>query len=173
MKLDRKGLDDKVKPRSREREIWSAVAGVVLIAAACTALIVGVSAVTDTGSPAEAAVSANRFTHCSSQFGPNCVLDGDTFYMAGEKVEIPTIDAPEIHGAGCTEESRRGIQAAIKLHELLNGGTVSVTTDATELDPDGEPLRKVEVDGRNIGVAMVSAGLARTYSGGERRSWCS
>ena len=173
-KLDRKGLEDKVKPKSREQEIWNAVIGVALIATGCAALIVGVSAVTSTdgSAAAAAAVSASRFTHCSSRFAPNCVLDGDTFYLAGEKVEIPTIDAPEIRTARCTAEKDRGIRAAVELHDLLNSGTVTVTTDAKQQDPDGQPLRRIEVDGRDVGVALVNAGVARDYRGGERRGWC-
>ena len=170
-KIDAKRLDEKVQPKSREQEIVSAVIGVALIAVGCAALIVGVSAVTSSdGSAAAASTTTPKFTHCSSNFGPNCVLDGDTFYLDREKVEVAGIDAPEIKGARCTEEARRGIQAAIKLHEMLNRGTVTLM--GAERASDGSMGQKVEADGRDVGVAMVAAGVAREYRG-ERRSWCS
>ena len=169
-KIHAKRLDEKVQPKSREREIWEAVAGVALIATGCAALIVGVSEVTSTDSSAAAAtVSGTKFTHCSSNFGPNCVLDGDTFYIDRERVEVAGIDAPEIQGARCTAEARRGIQAAIKLHELLNRG--NVTLMGAERATDGREATKVEADGRDVGVAMIAAGVVRSYGDGPR-SWC-
>ena len=155
------------KPESPEREIWRGVAGVALFGAACAALIVGFSDITsfrrDPGPPPA------EFGHCYNHSGPNCVLDGDTIYLAGAKVEIAGLDAPEIGAARCPAERTRGIEAAVKLLELLNRGKPTVT--GTERDPDGQLLRKLEVDGRDIGAAMVSAGVAREIGGG-RRSWC-
>ena len=169
-KIDAKRLDEKVQPKSREQEILSAVIGVAVIALSCAGLIVGVSAVTSSdGSASAASVTAPKFTHCSSNFGPNCVLDGDTFYIDREKVEVARIDAPEIRGARCTEESRRGIQAAIKLHELLNRGAVVLV--GTERATDGREATRVEADGRDVGEAMMAADVARPYLDGPR-SWC-
>ena len=167
VRLDAKAVKP---PPTREREIWTAIAGVVLIAAGCTALIVGVSAVTSSDSSAAAAPSAaDQFTFCRTGAEPNCVIDGDTAVIAGERLEIAGMDAPEVRGAGCPAESRRGIQAAVRLRELLNGGTVAVT--GTERGADGRLLRKVEVDARSVGLTMTAAGLARDYGGG-LKSWC-
>ena len=169
-KIDAKRLDEKVEPRSREQEIVNAVIGVALIAVGCASLIVGVSAVTSSDGPAAAAAaSGTRFTHCSSNFGPNCVLDGDTFYINREKIEVAGIDAPEIRGARCTAEARRGIQSAIALHELLNRG--KVTLMGTERASDGSVGQKVEADGRDVGPAMIAAGAAREYRS-EGNNWC-
>ena len=156
---------------SREREIWTAAAGVVAIAACCTALVVGVSQVTSTGSSAAAAKPAGpRFGYCQTARDPDCVEDGDSFVMNGERIEIAGIDAAEIGGSDCVDEKRRGIEAAVRLRELLNGGTVAVT--GAERAPDGRVASKVEVEGRDVGVTMLAGGFAREYRDGPR-SWCS
>ena len=158
-------------PPSREREIWSAVAGVVLIAAGCAALAIGVSEVTSYDSPAAASAgSAERFGYCNSGGGPDCVEDGDTFFIAGEKIGIAGIDAPQVNGR-CREESRRGIQAAVRLHALLNRGTVTLIKEGPDRDSGGRLLRKVDVAGLDAGAAMVGGGYARTASPNPQ-GWC-
>ena len=72
------------------------------------------------------------FGYCYIGGGTNCVVDGDTFWINGEKVRIAGIDAPETHPSRCAEEARLGQAATQKLHELLNSGAVTMTTiDAT------------------------------------------
>ena len=161
---------DKVeaKPWSREREMWGALAGVVLIAAGCAALMVGVSQVTNSKEPAEAS-AVLRFEHCRTGNQPDCIVDGDTFLMGGETVEVAGIDAPEIRGSGCREESRRGIQAAVRLKDLLNRGPVTLASSGR--DSSGRLVRKVEVNGMDVGTAMVATGFARGLGAGSG-SWC-
>ena len=162
---------DKVeaKPWSREREMWGAFAGVVLIAAACAALMVGVSQVTNSGNRAEAASAAPQFDHCLNANQPDCILDGDTFFIGGERVEIAGIDAPEIRSSGCPEESRRGIQAAVRLKNLLNRGPVTLAN--ARRDADGQLVREVDVQGIDVGTAMVAGGFARSAASAPG-SWC-
>ena len=161
-------VDTVVKARpSRERELWAGVVGVVVIAACSAALVVGLSQVTSFTGPAEVPAGP-QFVHCQAQGDLNCVLDGDTFFLAGQRVEIAGIDAPEVRGARCREEARRGIQAAVRLHELLNRGQVTTTAAA---GPGGQPLSKVDADGVDVAAAMIGYGLARDYGDGPR-SWC-
>ena len=170
VRLDK--LDEvEAKPRSREREIWGAVAGVGVIAAGCAALIVGVSQVTNSPDPVEAASAVPRFGHCRTVGELDCIVDGDTFLIAGARVEIAGIDAPEIHRSNCPEEARRGIQAAVRLHDLLNRGPVTLTAAGAARDAARSLSRKVEVDGIDVGAAMVAGGFARDASSGPR-SWC-
>jgi endonuclease YncB( thermonuclease family) len=160
-----------VKPRpSRQREMALAAAGVALIAAACAGLIVGISEVTSVQSPAAAAASrsAERFRYCRSGGGPDCVVDGDTLKIGGERFQLAGMDAPEVAGR-CREESRRGVQAAVRLHELLNGGTVAVAN--AERGADGTVARRVEVDGRDVALTMIAGGLARQPADGPQ-DWC-
>lgn len=161
------------KPRSREQEIWTAIAGVALVAVGCTALVVGVSQVTSADGSAAAAAAAPpvpRFGHCQSARDPDCVIDGDSFVIDGQPAEIAGIDAPEIRGARCREEARRGIEAAVRLRDLLNRGTLDVARAAR--GPDGRVTRKVEVNGRDVALTMVAAGVAREYRDGPW-DWCS
>jgi micrococcal nuclease len=158
------------KPPSPEREVWVTVTGVALFAAAVAALTFGISEITSHWrNDPESAAQAARFGHCYNHAGPNCVLDGETIYFGGERVEIAGMDAPEIGGAACAEEANRGVRAAVRLHELLNSG--KVTLGDAERESDGRLLRRVAVDGRDVSKAMIGAGVARDYGGGPR-SWC-
>ena len=42
-----------------------------------------------------------------------CVVDGDTFWHAGEKIRIEDIDAPETHPPRCTAEAALGNRATV------------------------------------------------------------
>ena len=157
----------KARLRTREEELWFGAAGIVVLASACAALIVGISAITR--SDGAAAPVPERFSHCYSGKRLNCVWDGDSATIDGQRVEIAGMDAPEVRGAACPDERRRGIDAAVRLRDLLNSGDVKLL--GAQRAQDGRLLRKVEVDGRDVGAAMVASGVAREYGGGPR-SWC-
>jgi endonuclease YncB( thermonuclease family) len=99
------------------------------------------------------------------------VVDGDTFYIGGEKVRIAGIDAPETHPSRCADEARLGNAATEQLHALLNSGAVTMTPIDRDRDRYGRLLRNVAVNGADVGAALISTGVAREY-GGVRRSWC-
>ena len=126
---------------------------------------------TSTASAPAVAVRAS-FGFCKWGGGTNCVVDGDTFYLNGEKVRIAGIDAPETHPPRCDYEARLGNEATEKLQALLNSGAVTMTSIDRDRDVYGRLLRNVAVNGADVGEAMVSAGVAREYGSG-RRSWCS
>jgi len=164
-------LDAPAPPRSREREMLTALAGVAVIAAASAGLILGFSEVTSHERAAAAAPVNAAFGFCRKQPSPNCVLDGETFFVAGSKVRIAAIDAPRIHGAGCRAEARLGVHAAVRLHQLLNRGPVTITDEGRGRDHDGRLLRKVEVQGADVAPMMIDAGVARDSEEGPR-PWC-
>jgi micrococcal nuclease len=112
-----------------------------------------------------------EFGYCKWGGGTNCVVDGDTFYLNGDKVRIAGIDAPETHDYGCPSELALGNQATEMLHQLLNSGAVTMTSIDRDRDVYGRLLRNVAVNGQDVGEAMVSAGVARDYGSG-RRPWC-
>jgi endonuclease YncB( thermonuclease family) len=120
--------------------------------------------------PAASPVRAS-FGYCYSGGGTNCVVDGDTFWIGGEKVRIADIDAPETHPPRCAYEARLGNQATEKLHALLNSGAVTMTSIDRDRDVYGRLLRNVSVNGADVGEAMVSAGVAREWVG-RRQPWC-
>ena len=111
------------------------------------------------------------FGLCHTGGGTNCVVDGDTIWIEGEKIRIADIDAPETHDYGCAEELALGNRATGRLQELLHGGAVTLGSVDRDEDGYGRKLRLVFVDGRGVGDTLVGEGLARYYRGG-RRPWC-
>ena len=112
-----------------------------------------------------------EFGRCHEGGGTHCVVDGDTVWIAGEKIRIAGIDAPETHEPRCSREAELGKAAADRLQMLLNSGTVVATPVNRDKDPNGRLLRNIAVDGRDVGETLTKAGLARAYGGG-KRSWC-
>ena len=115
---------------------------------------------------------AGAFHACKWGGGSDCMVDGDTIYLHGQKIRIAGIDAPETHDYGCSSELDLGERAASRLQALLNsGGAVTLTSIDRDEDRYGRKLRNVAVGGADVGETLVSEGLAREYAGG-RRSWC-
>lgn len=114
---------------------------------------------------------AIRFGLCHSGGGTNCVVDGDTFWMAREKIRIADIDTPETHPPRCAEEARLGAAATARLHALLNAGPFTLQPIDRDTDRYGRKLRVVMRGGESLGGVLVDEGLARWYGNGRRR-WC-
>jgi endonuclease YncB( thermonuclease family) len=113
-----------------------------------------------------------RFGLCHVGGGTNCVVDGDTFWFAGQKIRIAGIDTPETHPARCAEEAARGRAATLRLHALLNAGPFSLHSIDRDTDRYGRLLRNVTRGGRDLGDVLIAEGLARPYAGGMRAGWC-
>jgi endonuclease YncB( thermonuclease family) len=111
------------------------------------------------------------FGFCHSGGGTNCVVDGDTIWLGGEKIRVADIDAPETHEPRCAAEQKLGDQATRRLRELLNNAAISLQPIDRDKDKYGRKLRIVLVDGQSVGERLVDEGLARRYAGG-RRPWC-
>ena len=158
----------KAEAGKREREMWGGVTGVVLFAVAIAILIVGTAIATVFYGDPDADAQARHFGQCFNEFGPNCVIDAGTIRVAGETVQIAGMQAPSIQGAQCEAERSRGIDAAVRLANLLNSG--KVTLGGTSRDPAGREVRSVKVGGRDVGEAMVAMSLARDYA--SAGSWC-
>lgn len=117
------------------------------------------------------AVSAH-FTICGHAKRIDCMVDGDTFWMAGTKIRIADIDTPETHPPRCAREGRLGEAATVKMQALLNAGPFTLTPIKRDVDRYGRKLRIVERDGVSLGAVLVRHGLARHYGGGKRSPWC-
>ncbi len=117
------------------------------------------------------AVSA-RFTICGHAKRIDCMVDGDTFWMAGTKIRIADIDTPETHPPRCAREARLGRAATLKMQALLNAGPFTLTPIKRDIDRYGRKLRIVERGGVSLGAVLVRQGLARKYGGGKRSPWC-
>jgi len=125
------------------------------------------SAITAVGS----ATGAHNFGSCHIGGGTNCVVDGDTFWMEGEKIRVADIDAPETHPARCSYEQELGDRATDRLRDLLNRGPVELGVVDRDTDRYGRKLRIVYQNGQSIGSILVSEGLARQWTG-SRQPWC-
>lgn len=97
----------------------------------------------------------------------NCVVDGDTFWINGEKVRIADIDAPEMAGK-CPFERDLALTARDRLAELLDA---PFSLERRGKDQYGRTLAVVIVTGRSVGKQLVGEGLARTWTG-RREPWC-
>jgi endonuclease YncB( thermonuclease family) len=108
------------------------------------------------------------------------VIDGDTFearvhvwpaFDLTTRVRLRSIDAPELK-AHCEQEQTRAAAARDALRQILNERDVTISS----VGPDKYYGRIVaEVSTRNtpdVSAAMLSKGVARSYSGGRRASWC-
>jgi micrococcal nuclease len=115
--------------------------------------------------------SPPRFDDCFRGGGINCVVDGDTFWMDGQKIRIADIDAPETHQPRCVAEKELGDAATERLRALLNAGPFVLASADRDTDHYGRKLRIVMRRGASIGEELVAEGLAREWDGA-RHPWC-
>lgn len=111
------------------------------------------------------------FGLCHTGGGENCVVDGDTFWIAGEKVRIADIDAPETHPPRCAAEAALGKRATARLRDLLSAGPVTLGPADRPTDRHGRRLAIAYAGGVGVGETLIAEGLARPW-GGRRRPWC-
>jgi hypothetical protein len=156
----------KVVARTDTQETWFGVAGVLAIAAALVAVILGVSYFTFFRT--DPAAAAPSFGQCYNSEASNCVSDGGTAFIAGEKVEIAGLVAPEIRSAQCDAERSKGIDAAMRLADLLNSGPVTVGPPFQ--DELGRTVQTVKAGGKDVGRALIDANLALRV--GKKKTWC-
>jgi micrococcal nuclease len=122
--------------------------------------------------PALSLLLAAAFALCAPGPRTTCVVDGDTFWLQGEKVRIADINAPETHGAECLLELTLGDRATLRLIAVLNAGPFELaTTGSRDRDRYGRLLRVVTRRGHSLGIALVEEGLAEHWKG-RRSSWC-
>jgi micrococcal nuclease len=111
-------------------------------------------------------VSAMDF--CSGKVRVTCVVDGDTFWLDGEKIRLADIDAPESGGA-CQIEREIAAKASGRLAELLSSGTISIERQG--VDHYKRTLGVVSVDGVKVAEVLIREGIARPWRG-RKEQWC-
>jgi micrococcal nuclease len=109
------------------------------------------------------------FALCADAPRITCVVDGDTFWLRGEKVRIADINAPETEQAACPAERRRGEAAKVRLLALLNAGPFELSGEGR--DRYGRALRIVRRGGQSLGTVLVTEGHAEVWRG-RRSDWC-
>src|SRR3954462_12720336 len=102
------------------------------------------------------------------------VIDGDTLALAGERIRLLGIDAPETREARCERERVAGYETKARGGDLLRSGR-SVGIRRHGHDQYGRTLAHIVIDGRDLGEQLVREKLALSYrSGAEARgrsSW--
>lgn len=104
------------------------------------------------------------------------VIDGDTVTLMcpGDGMQSARIlgyDTPEKFSPQCLAELVAAERASWALRTLIQkAGRLAVMREG--VDRYGRLLVRLELDGLDVGRAMVRAGHARQYSGGLRGSWC-
>ena len=112
-----------------------------------------------------------HFDMCDGPVRGTCVVDGDTFWLNGEKYRVLDINTPETSSPRCDRELALGRAATRRFRELLNAGPFSLQTGDEETDRYGRKLRRVTRGGQSLGDILVREGLAENWQG-FRRNWC-
>ena len=116
--------------------------------------------------------ATGTFGLCGLSFGRDCVIDGDTIQVNGERIRMVDYDTPEISEPRCASEYALGQKAKFRLLELLNSGGVEIqSSGARDTDKYGRKLRLVLVDGRSVGDTLIAEGMAWPWEG-HRHAWC-
>jgi micrococcal nuclease len=98
-----------------------------------------------------------------------CAYDGDTIWLEGVKIRAAGYDTPEMGRPLCSRRAAGATEARDALIELLNSGAVTIAdTGMVSFD---RVIAHVLVDGRDVGLPLIAAGLARPYVPGEV-PWC-
>ncbi|AKM11699.1 nuclease [Croceicoccus naphthovorans] len=111
------------------------------------------------------------FALCGGGNRSDCVVDGDTFWLAGEKYRVLDINTPETSTPRCDREYELGQAATRRFIELLNAGPFRLESGAEETDRYGRKLRRVMRGQQSLGDVLVAEGLAENWQG-FRRDWC-
>ena len=122
---------------------------------------------------------STAFHRCGKGRGPNCVVDGDTFFMDARHIRIIGIDAPEIGAhARCPAEAALAEEAAAELLVLLNAGPFTLQPPEDGLRDDyGRELMTVTRKSpggavQDFAAALIASGKVRSYTRGPRQTWC-
>ncbi len=115
--------------------------------------------------------SVSYFPICGGGLRVTCVVDGDTFWLKGQKIRVADIDTPEISSPRCDAELQRGQRAKYRMQELLNAGPIALEPADRATDRYGRALFRVTRNGASLGGTLVGEGLAVWFGGG-KPDWC-
>lgn len=117
---------------------------------------------------ASLSASARAMPVCGRQRRINCVVDGDTFWLEGEKYRIANIDTPELKGK-CKAEQAMALRARQRLAEMVNDRPIQI--EASGKDRYGRRLVMITDVSGDLGQRLVAEGLAEVW-GGAFIDWC-
>ena len=108
------------------------------------------------------------------------IYDGDTFYLVCDNcnkgqlgVRIMGVDTAELRGK-CSAEIKLAKQAKkFSVQLLRNANKILIQPNKSRrYDRYGRLLAWVNIDGLDLGQALISNDLGRMYQGGKRQTWC-
>ncbi|MEM6463574.1 MAG: thermonuclease family protein [Pseudomonadota bacterium] len=105
---------------------------------------------------------------CGGSLWDDCVVDGDTIRLAGERIRLESFNTPELQGA-CPRERRMALQATRRLSEILSSQPFTIVLKGH--DRYGRRLATISNSEGDIGATLIREGLAHAWHG-RRESWC-
>ena len=101
------------------------------------------------------------------------VIDGDTFELVGgERVRILNIDTAEMPPRSqCGAERDLALAAKARLSEVVRQGEIALVREGRDRDRYDRQLRRVRVDGQDVGDLLIREGLAQPWQG-HKANWC-
>lgn len=101
------------------------------------------------------------------------IIDGDTIRYRGSTIRLLGFDTPETFEPNCAAELTKGNLATARLRTLVSAASVVGLQYNSESDRYGRSLASLFLDGQDVGDLLIKESLARSYSGGQRLTWCS
>ncbi len=105
---------------------------------------------------------------CGSAKRINCVVDGDTIWLEGEKIRLESFNTPEMNGK-CFVERQLAQQAKMRLRQILSAEPFKVSRNGK--DRYGRTLAVISNSSGNVGDILIREGLAHEWRG-RKESWC-
>lgn len=117
------------------------------------------------------AVAPRPMPICGAGRRINCVVDGDTVWLDGEKIRLVNIDAPEVK-ARCLAERDRAGAATRELASLLHSQPIRIQRRGE--DRFGRTLAALSTPAGDVGDLLVRRDLAVTWRGRREpaETWC-
>jgi micrococcal nuclease len=117
--------------------------------------------------------TAETLALCSGKVRINCLVDGDTIWIEGEKLRMIGYDTPEPTTGVCGGEAEIALahEATARALELLNTNPWSVDYSG-DIDNTGtRELVTIRINGRDLGDILIEERLARSWPDGDK-FWC-
>ncbi|MCP4286252.1 MAG: thermonuclease family protein [Gammaproteobacteria bacterium] len=105
---------------------------------------------------------------CGTAKRINCVVDGDTIWLDGEKIRLETFNTPEMNGK-CARERRLAQQATQRLRQILSSEPFKVSRNGK--DRYGRTLATISNSSGNVGDVLITEHLAHKWRG-YKEGWC-
>ncbi len=165
---NRKGLHLVVTDRTKA-PLWSRIRrpSTRLIAyAVLGAIAAGLFAFNAGGSDTESA--SRNMPICAGAKRVNCVVDGDTIWLDGEKIRLESFNTPEVNGQ-CDRERQLARQATLRLSQILSSQPFTVARSG--YDRYGRRLALISTGSGNVGDMLIRERLAHEWRG-RKETWC-